>query len=143
MTVRCFITLAPGHKVLIEVEYIPQIVGNRLAAQHHPVHLLYIVILIIYIELQIKLLKTKKTDDHSMILLGQLSFPRRVRPILQAPIHLSFDEVAMHVGHKVLMVVELYFTNRRAHIRYQCRKAAVCICHQGLINTGVEKKNYI
>ncbi len=33
--------------------------------------------------------------------------------------------------------------NRRAHIRHQCRKTTVLSCHRCLINTGVEKMNYI
>ncbi len=37
-------------------------------------------------------------------------FPRMVRPIEQAPIHPSLEEVAVCAGHKVLMVVDLYFT---------------------------------
>jgi hypothetical protein len=27
------------------------------------------------------------------------------------PIHLPFEEVAAHAGHKVLMVVDIYFTD--------------------------------
>ncbi len=34
-----------------------------------------------------------------------------VRPIELAPIHLSLDEVAGRADHKVLMVVDLYFTD--------------------------------
>jgi hypothetical protein len=32
-------------------------------------------------------------------------------PIGQASTHLSFEEVAVCAGHKVLMAVELYFTD--------------------------------
>jgi len=34
-----------------------------------------------------------------------------VRPIEQAPIHMSFEEVAVCAGDKFLMVVHLYFTD--------------------------------
>ncbi len=33
--------------------------------------------------------------------------------------------------------------NRKVHIRHQCRKTTVLSCHSCLINTGVEKMNYI
>jgi hypothetical protein len=34
-------------------------------------------------------------------------------------------------------------SNRRAHIRHQCKKTTVLSCHRCLINSGVEKMNYI
>ncbi len=36
-----------------------------------------------------------------------------------------------------------YSNNRTVHIRHQCRKTTVLGCHRCLINTGVEKMNYI
>ncbi len=33
--------------------------------------------------------------------------------------------------------------NRTARIRHKCRKTTVLSCHRCLINTGVEKMNYI
>jgi hypothetical protein len=33
--------------------------------------------------------------------------------------------------------------NRTAHIRHLCQKTTVLSCHRYLINTGVEKMNYI
>jgi hypothetical protein len=37
----------------------------------------------------------------------------------------------------------LLFINRTAHIRRQCRKTTVLSCHRCLINSGVEKMNYL
>jgi hypothetical protein len=34
-------------------------------------------------------------------------------------------------------------STRTVHIRHQCRKTIVLSCHRSLINTGVEKINYI
>jgi len=36
-----------------------------------------------------------------------------------------------------------FLLNRTEHIRHQCRKATVLSCHRCLINSGVEKINYI
>ncbi len=46
-----------------------------------------------------------------LFLFRQPSFPRLVRPIEQALIHLYQEEVAGCAGHKVLMVLDLYFTD--------------------------------
>ena len=46
-----------------------------------------------------------------MLILLQPSFPGMIRPLEQAPIHLSMDKVAVHSGHEVLMVDDLYFTD--------------------------------
>jgi hypothetical protein len=42
------------------------------------------------------------------------------------------------VQSSLMMIV-----NGTVHIRHQCRKTAVLSCHRCLINTGVEKMNYI
>ncbi len=43
--------------------------------------------------------------------LDSLSFPEMVRPVELAHICLSLDELAVHVGHEVLMEVDLYFAD--------------------------------
>ena len=39
-------------------------------------------------------------------LLGQASFPIMVRPIEQAPIGISLEQVAVRAGHEVLIVAD-------------------------------------
>jgi hypothetical protein len=41
----------------------------------------------------------------------QPSFPRMVRPIKLAPIHLSLEGVSVHTGHEVLIKVDFHFTD--------------------------------
>ncbi len=45
-----------------------------------------------------------------LLLPGQESFPRMDRPIEKGHLHLFLEEVAMCAGHKVSMVVDVYFT---------------------------------
>ncbi len=47
--------------------------------------------------------------------------------------HFTIAELKLKVG----------LDNRTVHIRHLCRKTAALSCHRCLINTGVEKMNYI
>ncbi len=42
----------------------------------------------------------------SFIFFGQPSFPRLARPVDKAPISMSWEEVTVRAGHKVLMEVD-------------------------------------
>ncbi len=55
-------------------------------------------------------------------LIGQASFPKKAWLIEYAPIYLSLEEVAVRVGHKVLMEVDFYFTDCWWSIM-DCRRA--------------------
>jgi hypothetical protein len=46
-----------------------------------------------------------------MLLFGQASFHGMARQIEYGSIHLTSKEFAVHAGHKVLMEVDLYFTD--------------------------------
>ncbi len=55
---------------------------------------------------------TNNTKRHLFLLsFGLPSSPIKVQPIEQACIHLSLVEVAVRAGHKVLTVVDIYFTD--------------------------------
>jgi hypothetical protein len=43
----------------------------------------------------------------------------------------------------LLCICTVFALYGRARIRHQCRKIAVLSCHRFLINSGVEKMNYI
>ncbi len=64
------------------------------------------------------------------------------------------DESAVHVLHSVTFVdnnvaplrgpeQQYHGFNRTQHIRHQCRKTTVLICHRCIINSGIEKMSYI
>ena len=52
-----------------------------------------------------------------------------------------FRRTGLNPVYKV--IIKLLSPNRLVHIRHQCRKTTVLSGHSCLINTGVEKMNYI
>ncbi len=55
---------------------------------------------------------------YNFLLFGLSSFPRRVRPRKQAPVHLFLEEVTVHAGHQVSMVVDFNCTDCWGHKGY-------------------------
>jgi len=59
-----------------------------------------------------------------------------VRPIDKTPLHLSLDEVAARVGHKVLMALDLTFTDwGPSQLKLEMEPFSVCLYSVFLFET--------
>ncbi len=74
-------------------------------------------------------------------LLFGLKFLKKTRTLPNYTLH--YRDLASPSNIRLFQMCFEKVHNWRAHIRHQCRKTTVLCCHRCLINTGVEKLNYI